>query len=232
MIDLHCHILPGVDDGAATLEESLAMARLAAGDGIRTIVATPHLQPTEFAEHPWIEEEVARLQAAVSEEGLDLTILAGAEVPATMEVLEHLPALPRLGGGGWLLLEPPLIGLPNFLEELVFNMQLKGAKVALAHPERTQLIWEHPEIFTRLGERGCVLQITATSLGGRQDRRTRQMLTKLLREAPECVIASDAHDTVHRPPRLSPAEEPFRRLVGEGKWVEVTEGRPGRMVGR
>ena len=231
MIDLHCHILPGVDDGPKELEESLAMARLAAQDGIRTIVATPHLVPHAFSEHPWIAESVARLNAACREAGLPLEILPGAEVPAVPEVLEHLAALPRLGGGGYVLLEPPLVGLPNYLEELVFGLQLAGVKVVLAHPERTQLMRVKPEVFQKLAERGCLLQINADSLVSRAGWVTRRLTQKLLRDQPGVVLATDAHDAVYRPPLLTRAAAALRRLGGEARFREMTVDRPGEVVG-
>ncbi len=232
MIDLHCHILPGVDDGPATLQESLAMLRLAAADGVRTIVATPHLPPEAFSESPWIAEAVARLGEVCREEGLPLELLPGAEVPAVPEVLAHLERLPRLAGGEYLLLEPPLAGLPNYLEDIVFNLQLIGIKVILAHPERTQLLRAKPELFPRLAERGCLLQINATSLERRVDRGTRRLAAGLLRAHSECVLASDAHDALYRPPLLRRALGALRTLGGEARFRELTEEGPAAVVRR
>ena len=231
MIDLHCHILPGVDDGPQELEESLAMARLAARDGIRTIVATPHLPPPAFADHPWIEEQVARLNAALQEEGLPVQVLAGAEVPAVPEVLEHLAELPRLGGGAYVLLEPPLMGFPNYLEEVVFGMQLAGVRVALAHPERTALIRVRPEVFERLAQRECVMQMNVESVTGRAGWATRRLALGLLRDSPQCVVATDAHDAVRRPPLLSPLARALRKKGGEARFRELTEEQPGGILG-
>jgi protein-tyrosine phosphatase len=232
MIDSHCHILPGVDDGPGTLEDALAMARLAVADGVRTIVATPHLGPVDYAHHPWIAAGVTGLNAALQEAGVPLEILPGAEIAATLELLPHLAALPRLGDGPYLLLEPPLTGLATFLEELVFGVQLAGGKVVLAHPERTQMIQFMPDVFWRLAERGCVLQLNVASLVGTLGGPIRRVALKLLRECPECVVASDAHNAVQRPPLLRKAAPAFRRLGGAARWREVTEERPGRMVGR
>lgn len=231
MIDTHCHILPGVDDGPEGMEEALAMARVAIADGIHTIVATPHLPPTGFAHHPWIAEQVALFQQALDREGLPLRVLPGAEVVAAPEVLEFLPGLPRLGAGAYLLLETPLLGLPTYLEELVFAIQLAGTRVALAHPERTQLIRAKPEVIRRLAERGCVLQLNASSLLGRHGRMTRRLALELLRDFPGCVVASDAHDALYRPPRLTPAAVAFRRRGGEARFREVVQTRPRELVG-
>ncbi len=208
------------------------MARLAAADGIRIVVATPHLVPHAFADHPWIEESVTRLNAACREEGLPLQILPGAEVVAAPEVLQHLAALPRLGAGGYVLLEPPLVGLPNYLEELVFGLQLSGAEVVLAHPERTQIMRVKPEVFSRLAERGCVLQINVASLTGGAGRVTRRLAQGLVRDFPACVLATDAHDALHRPPLLARAATALRKLGGEARFREMTVERPGRVVGK
>ncbi len=230
MIDTHCHILPGVDDGPESREEALAMARVAVADGIHTVVATPHLTPGDFAHHPWIAEQVTLLQQALEQQGLPLRVLPGAEVVAAPEVLEYLPGLPRLGSGAYLLLETPLMGLPTYLEELVFAIQLAGTRVALGHPERTQLMRAKPEVIRRLAERGCVLQLNVSSLLGRHGRMTRRLALELLREFPACVVASDAHDALYRPPRLAPAAAVFRRVGGEARFREAVETRPGEMV--
>ena len=232
MIDLHCHILPGVDDGPATLEEALAMARVAVADGLRTVAATPHLQPADFAHHPWIAAGVAALREALQAASLPLQIIPGAEIACAPELLDHFPTLPHLGASPWILLEPPLLGLPNYLEEVVFAMQLAGIKVILAHPERSQLMGIMPEIIQRLAERGCVLQINVASLLGRHGWATRKTARKLLQEYPNCILATDAHDAVRRPPQLTPALRPLRRFGGDPRFHELTEERPGGMVGR
>jgi protein-tyrosine phosphatase len=232
MIDLHCHILPGVDDGPTTLEESLAMARVAVADGLRVVAATPHLAPADFADHPWIAAGVASLTAALQAESLPLEILPGAEIAAAPELLDHLPTLPRLGDSSWLLLEPPLLGLPNYLEEIVFALQLAGLKVILAHPERSQLMSIRPEIIQHLAERGCVLQINVASLLGRHGWATRKAARQLLQQYPNCVLATDAHDALRRPPKFTPAARALRRYGGAPRFRELTEGRPGGIVGK
>lgn len=230
MIDLHCHILPGVDDGPVQIEESLAMARQAYADGIRTLVATPHLLPQHFDDHAWIQEGVTRLNAVLAEQDLALQVLPGAEVVAAPEVLAHARNLPRLGSGSCVLLEVPLIGLPNYLEEVVFALQLAGVRPVLAHPERSQLIRAQPEVIQRLAERGCVLQINGASLLGRAGRAERRIALGLLRDYPDCVVASDAHDALYRPPVLSPARRAFVRLGAEARFREVVHDLPAKLL--
>ncbi len=230
MIDLHCHILPGVDDGPIEIEESLAMARRAYADGIRNLVATPHLLPQHFDDHGWIQEQVARLNAILAEQDLALQVLPGAEVAAVPEILAHVRNLPRLASGSCVLLEVPLIGLPNYLEEVVFALQLAGLRPVLAHPERSQLIRAQPEVVRRLAERGCVLQINAPSLLGRAGRAERRLALGLLRDYPDCVVASDAHDALYRPPVLSPTQRAFARLGGEARFREVVHDLPAKLL--
>jgi protein-tyrosine phosphatase len=231
MIDLHCHILPGVDDGPRTLAESLAMARLAAADGVTAIAATPHLPPGAFAEHAWIGEGVAALNAALQAEQIPLTIFPGAEIMAVPEVLEHKDRLPHLGAGPYLLLEVPLVGLPNYLEELVFALQLAGLRPVLAHPERSHLARHDLPLILRLAERGCILQINADSLLGRNGRAIRGLATRLVREVPACILASDAHDAIYRPPTLARARRAFRGPQAETRFREVVSDRPEKILG-
>lgn len=231
MIDLHCHILPGVDDGARDMEEALAMARLAVGDGISTIVATPHLQPQDFGNPQYILEGVSGLQEALQAEDLPLEVLPGAEVPAVPEVLEHLDTVPRLGPQDrYLLLEIPLVGMPTYMEEMVFSLQLAGITPVLAHVERSQFTQRNPDVLLRLAERGCPLQINADSLLGRNGRAVRTLAQRLLREVPGCILSTDAHNADQRPPLLSPALPAFRRLGGEGRFREVTQVWPAKIL--
>lgn len=231
MIDLHCHILPEIDDGAEDMQEALAMARLAVGDGISTIVATPHLPPQALGDPGYILEQTQLLQEALQAEGLPLKVLPGAEVPALPEVLEHLDTVPCLGHQDqYLLLEIPLAGLPVYVEEMVFSLQVAGLTPVLAHAARSQFAQRNPEVLLRLAERGCPLQLNVDSLLGRNGRVVRNLARRLLREVPNCVLASDAHNTVHRPPLLSPALPVFRRLGGEERFQEVTQTGPAKIL--
>ena len=232
MVDLHCHILPGIDDGATTLEQSLEMARLAVADGIHTIVATPHLPPHDLARAAAaVRPAVLELQAALDAAGLPLRLLPGAEVPAMPEVLTCLEALlPPEVSGRYLLLEMPFAGHPNYLEKLAFACQVRGVRPVLAHPERSQFVRQHLDVLRRLAERGALLQINADSLLGRTGRAARVLAHRLLREFPGCVVASDAHDPRRRPPLLTPARRAFRHLGGEERFRQVTSDLPENLL--
>lgn len=232
MLDLHCHILPGLDEDATPdLDSALALARLAVADGVTTLVATPHLLPHEVERSTAIRGRVAGFSARLREAGLPLEVLPGAEVVATWELLDHLDTLPRLGSQDrYLLLETPFAGVPDFLPELIFALQVRGLQPVLAHPERSPLARERFDLLLRLAETGCPLQINVTSLTGRQGWLVKRLALRLLRRVPGCVIASDAHDALYRPPLLSPARRAFRSLGGEERFRQVTEEYPRRIL--
>src|SRR5262245_7376385 len=141
MIDLHSHILPGLDDGAATLEEALAIGRMAAADGILTIAATPH-SPASTASRRYdptlIREQVAALNAALAAEALDLTVVAGTEICYDGDLVGQLRrgALLPYGASRTVLLELPHDTLPPAIDQALFALQIAGYRVVLAHPER------------------------------------------------------------------------------------------------
>jgi protein-tyrosine phosphatase len=196
MIDLHSHILPGVDDGAATLEESVAIARAAAGDGIRVIAATPHVRddyPTSAAE---MERLVDETRAAVDAAGVDVRVVPGGEIALEMLLELGDDDLRRFGLGGnpgWLLLEFPYHGWPLALPELVFDLRTRGFTPLLAHPERNAEVQADPARLAPLVRSGVHVQVTAASLDGRLGRRTHAAARRLLEFGLVHVIASDAH---------------------------------------
>src|SRR5438874_5472595 len=139
MIDIHCHILPGLDDGPPTLEESLALARAAAEGGTETIVATPHIR----RDHPFEPEEVgpatARLNEALESEGIPLRVVPGGElsISRAAELDRDTLATVAIGGGPYMLVESPYTHLGGLLEETLFDLQVQGFHPILAHPERS-----------------------------------------------------------------------------------------------
>lgn len=216
MIDLHCHILPGLDDGAADPATSLAMAELAAADGIRTMVATPHVN---FAyEYPLeaIGRGVCQLNELLSGAAVPVRVVAGAEldVARLIELSDgELQAL-SLGDGPSLLLESPF-GHAGLLEDVVFDLQLRGYTTVLAHPERCPTFQRDVELLGRLVERGALCSITAGSLAGMFGSAVRRFALHLLREELVHDISSDAHDPDRRPPLIGLARREMDRDVPE-----------------
>jgi protein-tyrosine phosphatase len=234
MIDLHSHILPGLDDGAPDLEASLAMARMAVCDGVRTIVGTPHIPATGACPSPEaIRERVAQLQAAVAAEDLPLTILPGAECEAGEELAQRLQAGEVLTVGGFgrhVLLEVPFNGQTAFIEHIVFALQLAGYTPILAHPERSQFARARPESLRNLTERGCLVQVNACSVLGREGRGVKAVVRSLLRAGLVDFIATDSHDTRRRPPLLTPCRAALRRMGGAEAFASYTDDNPARIA--
>jgi protein-tyrosine phosphatase len=196
VIDLHSHVLPGIDDGVRTLAESLDLLRAAREDGIGRIAATPHVRD----DYPTSPEEMERLvrdvnEAARSEE-IGVEVLRGGELDLAFAGKLDDDTLRRFGLGGnpsLLLLEFPYIGWPLGLPDLVFTLQLRGFQVLIAHPERNSDVQAEPEKLRPLVGAGAHVQVTAASLDGRLGGRTRSTAAKLVETGLAHVIASDAH---------------------------------------
>lgn len=205
MIDLHCHVLPGIDDGPKTIEGSLALARAAVAAGMRTLVATPHVSARYPNDADTIARLVGELNGRLVEEGVQLDVLAGAEIAITY-LAEIEPAeLSRLGlgGGGWLLVEPPFALVAVGLEGLLLDLQGSGHSLVLAHPERCPALQRDRQVVRSLADAGVLMSITAGSLVGRFGGEVRRYALELVREGLVHNVASDAHDSTHRHPGMA-----------------------------
>lgn len=196
MIDLHSHILPGVDDGARTMDDSLALARDAVIDGISAMVATPHVRHDYPTDPAVMAGLVERLRLALAEGGIPLDVLPGGEI--ALEPLMGMDAamLDRfsLGGSGrYVLVEFPYDGWPLPLPEQVDRLVTMGVTPIIAHPERSADVQERPGRLAPLVEAGAMAQITAASLDGRLGRPSYRAAVSLLDQELAHVIASDAH---------------------------------------
>jgi protein-tyrosine phosphatase len=205
VIDLHSHVLPGIDDGPATIEGSLALARAAAAEGTDVLVATPHVN-SRYANDP---ETIARAVAALNEllaaEGVALEVRRGAEL-AMSRVVEMDAALLAhfaLGGGEWLLVECPLSPAPTGFDIVVLDLQRRGHRVLLAHPERSPIFQRDPRKLESLVAAGALASITAGALVGRFGGEVRRFALRLVHDGLAHNVASDAHDHIQRPPELA-----------------------------
>jgi protein-tyrosine phosphatase len=202
MIDLHSHVLPGIDDGPATIEGSLAMARAAVAAGTRILVATPHVSWNYPNDADTIAALVEELNALLTAEEIALEIRAGAEIAMT-RLIDIPPAqLPRLrlGAGPWLLVEPPFAPAVTGLDSILLDLQRQGHQILLAHPERCQAFHRDPQMLSSLVRAGVLTSITAGSLVGRFGGEVRRFALSLARDGLVHNVASDAHDIVSRPP--------------------------------
>ena len=233
MVDLHCHILPGIDDGAPDMETSLEMAQIAVADGIDTVVATPHASSTNPLSPSEIRAATQAFNEALRQQQIDLVVLPGAEVEAQLQMVELLRGkqLITIGDRGrHLLIETPFVGIPQFLEQICFELQIAGITPVLAHPERSELARQQPEVLQKLAERGCLLQVNADSVLGRAGRDAKRLAVSLLRTGQAQILASDAHDAHYRPPRLSSARNKLERAVKDINFQMLTDRVPRSII--
>ncbi len=185
VIDLHSHVLPGVDDGARTIEDSRELASKAASEGITAIAATPHVRHDYPTTPDRMEAEVAALRRDFSERGVRVDILHGGEIDLeAMRALsqDDLRRFTTAQSGRYLLVEFPYRGWPLDLEQTLFELALSGIAPILAHPERNAEVQAEPGRRSSFVERGGLVQITAASLDGRIGRRSRQAAQKLIEQ--------------------------------------------------
>jgi protein-tyrosine phosphatase len=202
VIDLHCHVLSGIDDGPKDIEGSLALASAAHAAGIRTIVATPHVSPRYPNEPRTIARLVEELELRLAAEGIDIEILPGAEVALVRAVELDASQLARLtlGGGPWLLVEPPFSPSASGIDAMMLEVARSGHPIVIAHPERCPAFQRDRSVLESLVRSGMITSITAGSLLGHFGTRVRSFARELLREGLVHDIASDAHDDIDRPP--------------------------------
>ena len=229
MIDLHCHMLPAIDDGARDIEASLAMARMAVADGITVTACTPHILPGVYNNTGApIKAATASLQDALAEAGIPLRLATGADVHVTPELVAQLRdgrAL-TLNGTRYLLLEPPHHILPPRMEDHIFGLRTAGYVPIITHPERLTWIEGHYELIERLVYGGNLMQITAGSLTGRFGRRPRYWAERMLDDGFCHLLATDAHNIAQRAPILSEARDLAARRLGEEEAINLVQRRP------
>jgi protein-tyrosine phosphatase len=226
MIDLHCHVLPGVDDGARSLDEALSMARIAVADGIQRLVATPHQIGWDGAKCRAIAAQVENLQRELNTCGIPLTLASGVEMYLVLDLLQESgnERAHTLNRSRYILLELPLTDYPLYTDEVIFALQLRGLVPILAHPERNAAIQDDPNRMLRLVERGVLGQLTASGLLDSADRRIRLTAERLLERGLAHVLATDGHDAAQSAPRLAEGVRAAARIVGRERAVAmVTE---------
>lgn len=233
MIDLHSHILPGIDDGSRSLEMSLAMARMAVDDGIRVMACTPHIYPGLYHNHKaGITAARDALQAALDEEGIALQLTTGADVHLVPGVLEGLRGgtIPSLNGTRYVLLEPSHHVAPPRFAESVFQLVAAGYVPVITHPERLTWVQDHFQVMVDLTRQGAWLQVTAGALTGLFGPAPKYWAERFVGEGLAHILATDAHSSNRRVPVLSEGLAIAERLLGTEQAQLLVQGRPGAVM--
>ena len=233
LIDLHCHLLPAVDDGASSLEELLEMARMMAREGVKIAACTPHMMPGVFNNDGWtIRERIAELQQALNEAGIALRLVVGGDVHISPDLVGGLRsgALLSLNDTRFVLIEPPHHILPPRLDEAFFDLITAGYVPVLTHPERLSWIDRRFDVVRRLFKGGVWMQITAGALVGDFGKKPLYWAERMLCEGMCHILASDAHNIRRRPPKMRVGFERAAALVGSDEAINMVLRRPYWML--
>jgi len=214
MIDIHCHILPSLDDGPLTIEDAIEMARIAGEEGITDIVATPHVKENIYPVGA-ISEKTHALQHEIDRNNIPVNIHQGGEIfylhHASLDVLNRF----SINQTRYVLIEFPPTHLPTIYETVVFNITINGYAPIIAHPERNLSIIKNPVLIHDLKKKGALIQLTAGSLTGYFGRDVQICSEYLMQKKWVHLIASDAHSADYRPPALQNAFDRAKKLGGE-----------------
>lgn len=230
MVDIHCHILPQVDDGAKSWEMATAMCRMAAADGITHTVATPHANE-EYAYNR--EEHTARLQELQMAAGELPALSLGCDFHFSFDNVQDAIKAPErysIAGTPYLLVEFSDFGVSRYINDALYHLRAGGIVPIVTHPERNRMLQNHPENVLAFVDEGCVVQVTASSYTGRWGSGARKAAEWLLKHDAVHVIATDAHDTEQRPPVLSAAREAIAKIVGQDIARALVEDNPAAIV--
>jgi protein-tyrosine phosphatase len=229
LIDLHSHILPGVDDGAQSIDDALAIARMAVADGIHVMACTPHFMPGLYDNQANdIRGRVQQLNQVLIEQDIDLALVVGGDAHIRPDFLDALRRgdILTLHDSRYVLFEPPHVTAPQRLEELLFNVQMGGYVPILTHPERFKWIEQNYAMFENLARNGIWMQITAGSLTGRFGKRSKYWAERMLAEGLVKILATDTHNVTSRPPLLAEAAAHAERELGAEEARNLVVTRP------
>jgi protein-tyrosine phosphatase len=233
MLDLHCHILPGLDDGAPDLSVSIEMAKAFIADGVEVAACTPHILPSLYHNSgPEIREATTALKQALDREGIPLRLVTGADNHMTPSFVAELQSghLLSLADSRYVLVEPPHHIAPPRLEDLFFSLLVAGYVPILTHPERLTWIESHYDLVERLAEAGVWMQLTAGSILGAFGQRARYWSERMLDSGLVHILATDAHDMTRRPPNLSAGRAAAAERAGDVEAEHLVVTRPRGVV--
>lgn len=216
MVDLHCHLLPGIDDGSKNMEVSLRLAREAVENGVTHALLTPHHMNGRYVNHKQdVIKRTAEFRQQLQEHNIPLTVFPGQEVRINGQLIEALDKDDILfadEGDRYLMLEFPDDDVPHYTNQMIFELQQRGITPIIVHPERNTKIVAHPELLYQLLQKGCLSQITASSYVGTFGKKVEDFSKKLIANGQGYLFASDAHDL---PGRKYEMRQAFEKLSQE-----------------
>jgi protein-tyrosine phosphatase len=231
MIDLHCHILPGVDDGAESIDVSLAMARMAASDGVQTIVATPHFFREDCSSNNFalVDERRRELSEALVRDQIAVEIKSGAEVHISHDLISEIRENRKslvLNGSGYMFVEFPSGHIYPGVKNLFFDLMTEGIVPIIAHPERNAVLARQASLLYDLVQVGALAQANGGSIMGLYGPEARETILRFL----EChlvhFLASDGHNSSSLPPRLSEAARCAESVIGKEEALCLVDRNP------
>ncbi len=218
MIDIHCHVIPGIDDGAQNMKTALNMLRAAAADGVAHMIATPHYIRGSFDnDSSLVQSRYRTLVESAAEAGIDICIYPGSEVFISYAIPQWIEdgVVCTLNHSSYVLLELPITGQIEYAKDTIFELKLKGYTPIIAHPERNEELAVQPNRLHEFIERGALAQVNAGSLTGLYGRAAKQAALTFLRHGMVHFIASDAHDCWNRAFGLSESRGIAEREIGK-----------------
>jgi len=234
MIDLHCHILPGIDDGPELLTESIEMCRIAANDGISKVACVPHHVVGKYNNNrEKIISCVEKLQASIDSENIPLTLYPGCEIRLDLNLVEKIKAgelLTMNDSGRYITLELLNEALPKNIEEIISSLVFAGIIPIIAHPEKTLATRSNPDILCQLVQLGSLTQVTALSLTGRLGSRIEEFSVFLLEHKLAHMLVTDAHSSKRKRPILSEGLKRLKEIVGEKAAMGMVEEIPEKIL--
>jgi Capsular polysaccharide biosynthesis protein len=234
VIDLHTHILPGVDDGAKDIADSLAMAEVAVKDGISTMIATPHVVKGIYDNNKnSILEGVDNLNKKLAAHNIGLLVLPGAEYRLEPDLPKNLASgeLVTINNSGtYLLIELPYELIPDNCDQILYEIQLQGVTPIIAHPERNLVFRKYRSLLERYIKRGMLAQITSTSITGFFGKRVKKAAISFLESGLAHIIASDGHAVKGRAPVISEAYQEIERRWGTQYAQSLAFENPHRII--
>lgn len=234
-VDLHCHIIPGIDDGAKDIDTALQMSKIAVKNGIKHIVATPHYIYQDLDNNSRIvKQNLELLKGILQENKVELSLYPGCEAFICPELPELVKEgeICTLNDTSYILIELPLMSIPEYTEEVIYELKLMGYIPIIAHPERNQVLAEHPELLKRFIELGALTQVNTTSIRGLYGKKVKKSALNLLQSRMVHLVSSDAHTTRGRVPNYGKAKEIMEKLIGEKESLKIFNNAKAVLEGR